>query len=242
MQVLQSIRKGEGHSVFCEDFQVVENLGTDWTIAAVMDGCSSGKESHFASSLFGKALRNSINRLDTISNKQNNFELSKARAENIGLFLAEDMFTNLKSIKNYLSLNYNELLSTLILLVYNTKSKETWILASGDGYVAINNKISKIDQNNQPDYMAFYFSIEFNEWIKEHALIFNKENVSQIAISTDGIGSFFKLTGQSIKSDIIRNLLVEKVNDSLDHIIDALEDNDVVLHYDDISLIRIVNK
>ena len=53
MNAYSVIRKGEDHPVFCEDFMSINNSGR-YFIGVVFDGCSSGSDSHFASSLFGK--------------------------------------------------------------------------------------------------------------------------------------------------------------------------------------------
>lgn len=49
---------GDFHTNNCEDFLIVENISTNRFIVAVMDGCTMGKESVFASMLIGKILRN----------------------------------------------------------------------------------------------------------------------------------------------------------------------------------------
>ena len=48
---------GEFHVNYNEDFMVSEEAGKSRKMIAVMDGCSSGTDSHFASTLIGKLLR-----------------------------------------------------------------------------------------------------------------------------------------------------------------------------------------
>ena len=48
---------GAFHIHHCEDFLIDEPLATDKRLLAVMDGCSMGTESVFASMLIGKILR-----------------------------------------------------------------------------------------------------------------------------------------------------------------------------------------
>lgn len=57
MKIYSALKIGEFHPVFCEDFNVVEKLSENWMLIAVMDGCSSGKDSHFASALFGEIIK-----------------------------------------------------------------------------------------------------------------------------------------------------------------------------------------
>ena len=48
---------GEFHVNHNEDFLVLEEAGSTRKLIAVMDGCSSGTDSYFASTLIGKLLR-----------------------------------------------------------------------------------------------------------------------------------------------------------------------------------------
>ena len=48
---------GEFHVNHNEDYLVIENIGQHRTMIAIMDGCSSGNDSHFASTLIGRVLR-----------------------------------------------------------------------------------------------------------------------------------------------------------------------------------------
>lgn len=48
---------GEFHINHNEDSSAITEIGDDKIMIAVMDGCSMGKESHFASTLIAKLLR-----------------------------------------------------------------------------------------------------------------------------------------------------------------------------------------
>lgn len=48
---------GTFHTNYNEDFLIINELGNDHLLIAVMDGCSMGKESYFISILIGKILR-----------------------------------------------------------------------------------------------------------------------------------------------------------------------------------------
>ena len=52
-----SLTIGAFHTNYCEDFLVVAELGSQQQLVAIMDGCSMGTESTFASLLIGKLLR-----------------------------------------------------------------------------------------------------------------------------------------------------------------------------------------
>lgn len=240
MQIYSAMRKGEGHPVFCEDFMFIKKTGGDWVVAAVMDGCSAGADSHFASALMGKIL----GKIEFSLSDKKEIDLKDASADQIGRYFAENLFHNFTNVNNYLQLDYVEALSTIILLIYHPVKKEAWIMTSGDGYVAIDEEITKIDQNNRPDYMAYHLNKGFVEWFDKHVRIFHSEQAKNIAISTDGIGSFFSL-GAFTKGDIdpATELLTFHIHNKmgLDAKIKQIQQEFGLIPYDDISIIRINN-
>jgi hypothetical protein len=48
MRLDSLLKRGGLHEVYGEDAQYHINIGNDWLIAAVMDGCSSGKDSYLS--------------------------------------------------------------------------------------------------------------------------------------------------------------------------------------------------
>ena len=60
MKIYQVLQIGDHHVNYCEDYTLVVEIGNNHFLAAVMDGCSMGKESYFAATLVGKILRKSI--------------------------------------------------------------------------------------------------------------------------------------------------------------------------------------
>ncbi len=57
MKLFELTHIGEFHINHNEDFLIIEDAGQSYKLIAVMDGCSSGTDSHFASTLLGKILR-----------------------------------------------------------------------------------------------------------------------------------------------------------------------------------------
>lgn len=57
MKAYTLLRMGEHHTNHCEDYAVVEPLGPNRLLCAVMDGCTMGTDSYFAATLVGKVLR-----------------------------------------------------------------------------------------------------------------------------------------------------------------------------------------
>jgi len=48
MNIYQLTKIGDHHVNYCEDYTLVAEIGNDHLIAAVMDGCSMGKESYLS--------------------------------------------------------------------------------------------------------------------------------------------------------------------------------------------------
>jgi len=57
MKIYKLSTIGEFHTNHNEDATAITEIGINRTLVAVMDGCSMGKESHFASTLIAKLIR-----------------------------------------------------------------------------------------------------------------------------------------------------------------------------------------
>ena len=183
MQVYTVIRKGEFHPVFCEDFLITEEIGSKFFLAAVMDGCSSGKDSHFASALFGKILHKIAKTLHFQETK-----LEEQSVEYLMKKILRSFMDELKLARNYLMMDMLEALATLIILLYD--NQKAYIVVLGDGFVALDGQIHEIDQDNRPDYPAYHLKEDFEIWYESQSNIFEIENPKEISISTDGIDTF----------------------------------------------------
>ena len=61
-------------------------------------------------------------------------------------------------------LDEKELLTTVILLLYDMKTDKGIILSIGDGLISINGKITEFERDNKPDYLAYHLKEDFEEW------------------------------------------------------------------------------
>ncbi len=182
MKVDQFTQKGFFHNLHTEDALFYTSIKDPWFIAAVMDGCSSGKESYFMSTLYCKILEK------TTASLTDEFLNDKATSPQIlNEFILEDVFNTAKQTCELLELDTIEILSTLILMVYNKDSQEICINVSGDGCFSINNKIINIDQNNVPDFMGYHFNLPFQTWLKNHTKTYSESDVQSAFIATDGV-------------------------------------------------------
>lgn len=181
------IRKGAFHPVFCEDFLLNESLGQNYQVAAVMDGCSSGIQSHFASALIGKLLKQALN---TLAQSPKDCLDQKPTAASLSKLLLEKVFIALKQAQQQLGLDEKEILSTLNMMVYDHHRKEAFVHLTGDGCVVMNDSLKSIDQNNTPDYIAYHLSKDFEAWHATQVNFFTAQSPSNVAIASDGVESF----------------------------------------------------
>ena len=245
MKIFQLNKTGKPHDTHTEDYVLVENISHDWIIAAVFDGCSSGEESFFASALYGKLIRKSCKLLPQLGKIRPEFNLQEIDASYIGKFILNQLFDDLKKAHHLLGTELTDILSTIILLVYNRSSRSAWVNISGDGFIIHNKEIKEIDQNNIPDYMAYHLDIEFDQWINAFSKSFSFENQSDISISTDGISKFYSITEKRQRSiDPVQYLLIDTTwkdsDDMLEKKFKVLREEHGLLPYDDLGIVRII--
>ena len=90
-----------------------------------------------------------------------------------------------------MTLNLDEILSTINFSVTKISDKNSFVVLSGDGAYSINGELTNIDQNNQPDYISYHLNEPFeNVWETFTKKEF--KNVEDISIMSDGIFSFKK--------------------------------------------------
>jgi len=191
MNIYTALRKGEGHLIYCEDFLIHFPLGDHFYLACVMDGCSSGKDSHFASALMGKLI-NKVGRQISSNQDLVTAEINYTADEMLKLVLDKFFYEFKKSVR-VLSLSVAEVLSTLILMIYDTDLKNGIIFTAGDGLLSIDGVINSIDQDNTPDYIAYHLHEDFEEWFKSQKNIFRFDKPNDISISSDGIETFMNV-------------------------------------------------
>lgn len=231
--------RGELHEVYGEDAQFYTNLGENWFIAAVMDGCSSGTESYFASVILAKILKKNCKTLPLLVEINPDLDLDSFSPESMGEFLLNQVFEDLKQTRKLLLSDKYELLSTLILLVYHKPTKSASIVVSGDGFVKIDQEIIEIDQQNVPDYMAYHFDLTFEKWLKNHIKTYKAKGVESVSISTDGIAKLFNdKRGKSKKINPMEYLFAAD-SESLKEKYEILKDKYKLIPFDDISIITI---
>lgn len=244
MKIYSAIQIGDYHQNNCEDHLYIGEYGKNKILCAVMDGCTTALESHFASTLVGKILKKIC-----IEKSYKEFIVQNDRPlnieENLKLIL-QDLLKELKIVKNQLMIDSKELLTTLIIMLLDKNNEEGIILAIGDGFVNINGEITEFEQDNKPDYLGFHLSEDFETFYnsQKQKLEFNK--ITDLSISTDGIFTFKKLAPTKSKEeiDVIEFLATEKTNCEKDEMLSlklkVLENEFGLKPTDDFSMIRIL--
>lgn len=243
MNIFHTLQKGTFHTHNCEDFFVIENISETEKLIAVMDGCSMGKESVFASHLFGKVLR-------AIA-KQHYYKDFVNKTEGVALTtklkeVLREMFQYLSSMKRSMYLEPHELLATLILGIVNTNENKAEIVVVGDGLVCVDGSFKEFDQNDKPDYLGYHLHKDFNTWFNEHHQFLSVPEFNDLSVCTDGIFSFKNLKNrreQKMDSTIAEFLLVDSPDGLPENFLDRkvrLLEKENHLPTDDVAIIRIL--
>ncbi|BDS13300.1 protein phosphatase 2C domain-containing protein [Aureispira anguillae] len=245
MKLYTTIQLGQFHPIFCEDFLFYQQIHPQWLIAAVFDGCSSGKDSHFAASLMGKCLKMICKRLPYQNLLQVDFNLERISSDKLGKFILKQLFQSIQKQQNDLHLDQLELLATTLLLVVNIHKQEAWVNASGDGLIATQDSILTLDQNDRPNYLAYYLQKNVEEWMDQETSSYQFATVSDISIATDGIFSFAKNTKEAVNGiNPIDYLLINRdfsnQANMLDRKCNLLGTEYQLFPNDDVSIIRLI--
>lgn len=246
MKIYSSIQIGDYHQNNCEDHLFVGQYGKNKILCAVMDGCTTALESQFASLLVGKILKKICLEKGYIEFIEN--EIKSITPEENLKHVLKVLLNEIRIIKNQLMIDEKELLTTLIILLFDKEQEKGIVLAIGDGFVNINGKITEFEQDNKPDYIGFHLLENFEDFYNSQKQKIEFDFLHDISISTDGIFSFEKLLpNKSTKEiDVIQFLTIDKINFEKDDMIafklKKLENEFGLKPTDDFSLIRIIQE
>lgn len=243
MNLYSTLQIGDYHINHCEDDLLIKKICSDKILCAVMDGCSTAMDSHFASTLTGKILRKIIieNGYKALYEKASQQSLEEELKE-----IIKGLFNELKFVKNHLMLDEKELLSTLIILVYDITKDEGFILTIGDGVVCINGNITEFDRNNRPDYLAYHLYEDFEEWYSRQSQKLFFDCLDDVSIATDGILSFSKIkkTNSEEMINFAEYLMIDRQNSETEEMLNRklkqLEHQYGVKPTDDLAIVRII--
>lgn len=243
MHIYSSLQIGAYHTNYCEDYLFVGSVGHDRLLCAVLDGCTMGVDSYFISTLAGKLLRKIA--------KEKEYEAFYTAApagsmESSVKAIVSDLFRELNVARSHLMLEPKELLTTLVLLLLDERTKQGIILAIGDGLASVNGEVFDFDQENKPDYVGFHLSENFEEWYASQTQKIMFEHARDISIATDGIFTFTPVTlpKSALPVDPLSFLLADQVlegsGDLLQLKLKKLEHQFGLQPTDDLAIIRLI--
>ena len=237
-------RRGRAHTQRCEDESLVFSYNQIAVIIA-FDGCSSGKDSYFASGLFAKLFKKiAIQHKTYLENLDENSNL-----RHVTYNLMELFFNELKYSFSYFVLDLSEILSTIVLSVVNIKTKQSYSVIVGDGSIYIDGIIHSINaEENAPYYISYFLSTPFADVWEYNINKYSFKVERVIAVLSDGIDSFKnynenRYVTEAEKKDIIARflesnyLLNNKIG--LARICNMLETESNIAPSDDLSIAHI---
>lgn len=191
MKLYTALQIGAYHLNHCDDYLITAEIGNDKLLCAVMDGCTMGNDSYFVSAYVGKLLKK-------IAKAKGYEELYTKVSSNLSLDevlkgILREVFSGLLQLKSQLLLDQNDLLTTLGILLLDTKKGKAVVLFVGDGVVCINGKITEYDHDNKPDYLGFHLHQDFETWFDQQSQRINIETFEDLSLATDGVTLFSKL-------------------------------------------------
>jgi len=237
---------GEFHVNHNEDYLVSAETGKTRRLIAVMDGCSSGTDSHFASTLIGKLLRK-------ISKQEAYREYAKKETKELKdqlEFISLQLFEELSNLNRQLDLKSDEILSTLILAIIDTDQKAAEILIVGDGLIHLNGKNIEYENDNKPDYIGYHLNMDKHLWYQTRSEKLSVEQFEDLTISTDGIHTFKNFDGknyQKLSQEEIMNKFFVDITEldnpnKLKKSLIEIEKSNGLKPSDDLTMIRVISK
>lgn len=241
MIIQKLLRIGQQHKTHCEDFLLETNIKEGFKLFGVFDGCSSGTDSFLSSALTAKIIRGQFLKQQVYS------------VRDLKTILFETLWNTLR-VLNYtakaLSLQEDELLTTISLLLINIESKTFHSLLLGDGLVAVDETFHRIEQDNAPKYLAYQLNNisskeTFFQYLEKESFQTKGNTFEKAALATDGIYSFASTTSQ--KNDVSAEAFLLKEDYLLTNTAglarkaNILHKKHRMLPADDLGIIQIIN-
>lgn len=203
-----------------------------------------GESSHFSSALLGKLLKKTAREMGYQEFARDIPPMDKTPLPELGKEIAYRIWKDLKQTANRLMLEQLEILSTLTFSLVDVEKSQAWVLMAGDGFLAAEGKIIEIDQDNRPNYMAYHLSKDFEKWFKDEVHQFTYDDVQNLTLASDGVGSFEKLekSRPDFDKEVEDYLLLDgefsELKKPFDKKIELLKMNYGFIGTDDISIVQ----
>ncbi len=244
MRIYQLSQIGEFHTNHNEDALAIAEIGNDKILLAVMDGCSMGKESHFASTLIAKLLRKISKELSYQIFINKIIKLEDVLLKEV----LENLFKELKELKSQLHLEIEEILSTLILGILDPAGKTVEVITVGDGLIVVDGSFYEYEQDDKPDYLGYHLAENFEDWFQSQNQKLSLKNISELTICTDGVFTFKNFDGavypKITEEEILDFLLINKKDQDGDRMLQKkilkIEKTYGLKPSDDLTMVRVV--
>ncbi|MDE5416754.1 protein phosphatase 2C domain-containing protein [Labilibaculum sp. DW002] len=230
-------RRGTSHPDWNEDNFFINEMDKV-IVGAVFDGCSSGKDSFFASKLFANILNKTVEEVD--------FRLE------IETFptLVHRFCKNLNKAIKAIGLTIDESLSTAVLFICELESNELLVKFFGDGCAYSNQEdlhFFNNDEENKPDYLAYQLTdilkskTAFANYYKQKPSF--RTITKDFSITSDGIFTFKESIGSEAKFDytnyLVKDDFLYQNPASLKRKLNIIKKKGYE-HYDDLTIVRII--
>ncbi|MFY7787204.1 MAG: protein phosphatase 2C domain-containing protein [Thermoflexibacteraceae bacterium] len=238
MKIYTTLQRSIKHEQFCEDFLTVTTPHPDWCIGVVADGCSSGKDTHFASALQCKLVKH-IAQHFTFTPQHTPQEVTYQ--------LLHSFMQQLHAHQKSLGLAWEELLATLVIFTYQKSTQKAFFVCLGDGVVVVNQQVNIFDQHNQPDYPAYHLEQtrqELQQYFELQTL--SCEKPQQFAIATDGVLAMNSTKNlqedltEEAANYLLLNTELSQVDSMLNRKCNILQKQRGFSFLDDIGIIRVI--
>jgi hypothetical protein len=241
------ITRGSNHPLRCEDDLLI-NETDDTIMACVYDGCSSGIDSHVASSIHKKMMSQLLYRNPDFS--------PESVAKEILRYTYEMLF----DYNDHFGFEINkEMLSTIVILLVNKHNSSYSVLVAGDGVVSIDGSYFNVhDKDGDSVYYLSSIICDFAEeadpeifekYYAEHCTVLSGSFLRSVSISTDGIDTFKTKFGvaskESSRDFFMQNRAFEKAENQLKRLYNIytqglhLEEKVPCMNADDFTMITI---
>lgn len=248
MTIIRSlICKGNNHPLRCEDDLYVYD-SDNFVVSFVFDGCSSGNDSHFSSTMFKKVIASILPSIMENHSKDSTFDIATT--------IVTEFRVKLEAVINLLTLDtYDEMLSTLCVCVFNKTAGKCSIIICGDGVCSVDGNIhNKHDKDGNSVYYITSVGGKDERALRDNILEYlandcfilaNADVKNTVSIATDGIDSFVTPRGDSLNIEV-RSLFFD--DDSLMSNKSMLKRKynrllmreDRPMNIDDFSMVRII--
>jgi hypothetical protein len=226
---------------------------------AVFDGCSTGRNSHFASQLMAYSFKKNVRSFqDTLANLYDREDYARMLR-----VLFNNMRVDMRETAHKLDLTEFEMLATAVFFVYHEDTEKLVVSFLGDGVLYHQTEEGFLqmyfnDEANTPEYLGYYINRGFEDFYEylDGRKMLVLENIRDFSVGTDG--AILKnwdnvlrygndLERASIVPDPIQALVVNVLEDAPQNELNLERRYNILthktrgkwFHHDDFTLIRV---